>query len=134
MKPEQIRELLSMVQYPGYSFDVVETGNIVYLQARYNEADIITGQVETQKTRKWQLSEHMVKSEIVQTALKCVLTSAEHRVREHFKYRGQRIFGPHFDVDALYEIAKAKRLDYRRKRAASVSTEDSNRPKPSLPL
>ena len=68
-----------------------------------------------QYTRKWPLSQYMVKSEVVQTALKCVLTSVEHRVREHFLYKGERIFGPHFDVEALYELAKNRRLDYRGK-------------------
>ena len=56
----------------------------------------------------------MVKSEIVQTALKCILTSAEHRVREHFKYRGSRVYGPHFDVEALHELCIARKFDYRK--------------------
>ncbi len=55
----------------------------------------------------------MVPSEVVQTALLCALTSAEHRVREHFLYKGERVFGPHFDIEGLYELAKARRLDYR---------------------
>ena len=47
----------------------------------------------------------MTPSELVQTALKCVLTSLEHEAREHFTYRGAAIFGPHFDVEALVRIA-----------------------------
>jgi hypothetical protein len=47
--------------------------------------------------------------------LKCLLTSAEHRIREHFLYRGERVFGPHYDVDALVELCRAKRFDYRRR-------------------
>nr|WP_315206420.1 hypothetical protein [uncultured Albidiferax sp.] len=43
----------------------------------------------------------MTPSEVVQTALKCVLTSLEHEARENFKYKGAPIFGPHFDVDDL---------------------------------
>jgi hypothetical protein len=45
--------------------------------------------------------------EIVQTALKCVLTSAEHRVRESFTYGGKRCYGPHFHVNALAAIAES---------------------------
>jgi hypothetical protein len=114
MNLEEIRDLLLQVEFSNYEFLVGETNGVMYLQARYLEADIITGDEEWQTTRKWQLSPHMVKSEIVQTAFKCALTSAEHRVREHFLYKGKRIFGPHFDVDALVQICEEKRLDYRR--------------------
>ena len=115
MTIDEMREVIKQVEYSDYTFEIFENNGVPYLQGRYVEPDIVTGDLTDQHTRKWQLSEHMVKSEIVQTALKCALTSAEHRVREHFKYRGQRIFGPHFDVDALYELAKAKRLDYQGK-------------------
>jgi hypothetical protein len=33
------------------------------------------------------------------------MTSAEHRVREHFSYKGKRIFGPHIDVEKLLEMS-----------------------------
>lgn len=122
MTPDEMRDVLALVNYPGYQFEILERSQdghpgpcALFLRAFYTESDIVTKEPTTQYTRPWQLSRDMVKSELVQTALKCALTSAEHRVREHFLYRGQRIFGPHFDVDALYEIARAKRLDYRGK-------------------
>jgi len=121
MTIDEIREVVSLIDYPEYTFEVFETNGVLYLQARYLEADIISGKPEWQHTRKWQLSEHMVKSEIVQTALKCILTSFEHRVREHFLYRGERIFGPHFDVDALHELCMRKRLDYRGRKRKQTS-------------
>jgi len=117
MNADEIREIIKLVDYPDYRFEVVELAGEIYLQGRYLEPDIITKELEWQRTRKWRLSQHMVKSELVQTALLCVLTSAEHRVREHFLYRGQRVFGPHFDVDALHELCSAKRLDYRKQHA-----------------
>lgn len=118
---QTIREIMELVEFKeagsfDYEFIVGERNGLPFLQAQYWEKDIITGNLELQKTRKWYLSYHMVKSEVVFTALKCVLGSVEHRVREHFKYRGRRIAGPHFDVDALYEIADRKvNLDYRDK-------------------
>ena len=115
MTLEEMRAVIAEIEYSDYTFEIFEKNGVPYLQGRYLEPDIVTGDLADQHTRKWQLSEYMVKSELVQTALKCALISAEHRVREHFKYRGQRIFGPHFDVDALYELAKAKRFDYRDK-------------------
>ena len=112
MNIKEMKEILRLIEYRDYVFDVLEKDGALYLQAQYLEDDIITKKPEWQYTRKWQLSEHMVKSELVQTALKCVLTSAEHRVREHFLYKGERIFGPHYDVDALHELCLKKRLDY----------------------
>lgn len=109
----EIEEVLKLVQYPKYSFRVGSKGKTFYLQAYYDEPDTYTGKLTVQTTRKWLLSPHMTKSELVQTALKCILTSAEHRVREGFTYRGQRVFGPHFDVDALHKIARRRQLDVR---------------------
>lgn len=63
--------------------------------------------------RKWFLSPHMTASEIVQTALKAVLTAMEHEIRENFKYRGVTVFDPHLDVDALVEFRKTHQLSVR---------------------
>lgn len=76
-----------------------------YLIGTYVEPDIITHEPEKQMTRRWPLSPHMVKSEVVATCFKCCMTSMEHRARETFTYRGRRIYGPHFDVEALWGIA-----------------------------
>jgi len=119
----EMRTILFDVNYLDYEFVVREGHGGIFLQAVYTEPDVVTGLPEPQYTRKWLLSPYMVKSELVQTALKCVLTSAEHRVREHFLYRGRRIFGPHFDVDALVQICDDKQLDYRiRKTAGNQSS------------
>jgi hypothetical protein len=116
MNLSEAQDIVSQIEFEGYAFKVLSRNGVLYLQAEFTEADIITGEPSLQKTRKWMLSEHMVRSEVVQTAFKCALTSAEHRVRESFKYRGERIYGPHFDCEALVEIAKGKRLDYRGRR------------------
>lgn len=93
--------------YPGYSFAVtIDSRHAVYLQGSYDELDTITRLPSTQLTRRWFLSPHMTKSEIVQTVFKCVLTSMEHRTREWFTYNGKPVFGPHFDVDALWKICE----------------------------
>lgn len=109
------RDTMSEVRFRDYIFKVVfeREGYRHYLQAEYYEPDIVTGEVELQKTRKWLLSPHMTKSEIVQTAFKCALTSMEHRTREHFLYMGERVYSPHYDVDALVELCRAKRFDER---------------------
>lgn len=85
-------------------------GDGFYVQLRYLEPDIETGDMEDQHSRKWYVSSHSVKSEVVQTVLKATLTSAEHMVREHFTFKGERIYGPHFDVDTLHEMVQSSRL------------------------
>jgi hypothetical protein len=42
-----------------------------------------------QKSRKWLLSAHMTKTEIVNTAWFAVKTAIEHEAREEFFYQGQ---------------------------------------------
>lgn len=118
MTIEEVREIVSQISYEDYEFKVLDYSGMMLLQGRYVEPDIITKDPTDQHTRKWYISSHAVASEIVQTALLCVLTSAEHRVREHFFYKGKRVFGPHFDVEALHELAVNKRLDYRGKNNA----------------
>lgn len=113
MTIEEIQELISQVECLDYEFRVIPDDSFCFLQGFYDEPCVVTGNIEPQTTRKWRISSHMTKSEIVQTILKCALTSQEHRVREHFKYKGELVYGPHFDVDALWEIARKRRLDLR---------------------
>lgn len=66
----------------------------------------------TQFCRKWLIPDGMSKSEIVSTAFKAALAAEEHEAREAFRYKGKKIFGPHFDVDLLADIAgKKENLD-----------------------
>jgi hypothetical protein len=113
MTLNELRAVLAEIRFYDYEFYVHEDSDFGYLQATYMEADIVTGEPERQYTRKWKLSMHMTKSEFVQTAFKCCITSMEHRTREHFRYKGAAVFGPHFNVDALVDLCKAKRHDYR---------------------
>lgn len=105
MNIDEMRVVIASCKFPNYEFEVGEgTSGMIYLQAAYQEPDVDTGRPEWQYTRKWILSPHMVKSEIVQTVFKCVITSAEHRVREWFRYKDKAIFGPHYDVDVLHSV------------------------------
>lgn len=83
MRLQEIRDIVAEVQFRNYHFDVLEIGfgETRILRARFMAKDIVTGKPEKQFTRKWLLSEHMTRSEIVSTALKCVLTSEEHEAR-----------------------------------------------------
>ena len=114
MKVEEMRDVLLECRFPDYEFEVVaDSRGSIYLRAGYDEPDVTTGRTEHQVTRRWLLSPQMTRSEIVQTAFKCVMTSMEHRTREWFRYKGQAIFGPHFDVDVLCQICLDGAFDKR---------------------
>jgi hypothetical protein len=110
---ERARAVLAHVDYPNYTIHVGAFCGRLYLFADYIERDIVTDVPTKQSTREWLLPENPVPSAIVQTALKCILTSAEHRVRENFRYKGKRVFGPHINVETLAElVGKREHLDY----------------------
>jgi hypothetical protein len=98
-------DVLSRVTFPGFAFVTAEkVPGIVYLQITCDSKCNITGEALTWSSRKWLLSRHMTDGEIVQTAFKATLTALEHECRETFKYRGQAIFDPHYDIERLVEL------------------------------
>lgn len=103
---EKAADAVEQCRFLDYTFAVRKSTSTdaVYLQATYDEADVTTGLIEKQFTRRWNLSPTMTKSEIVSTAFKCAITSMEHRTREWFYYRGRPIYHPHYDVDDLHAI------------------------------
>src|SRR6185312_10067448 len=87
---EQVIDAVQACHYPEYEFSVFETPEGErFLQCHYMEPDTVTGIVEQQNTRKWLLTPDLDRSGVVQTAFKAVMTSFEHRVREHFHYKGR---------------------------------------------
>jgi hypothetical protein len=63
--------------------------------------------------RKWYLSPHMVKGEIVQTAFAACLAWEEHECREAFKYKGQPVFSPHYNIEALVLLCEQGQFEER---------------------
>ena len=108
-----IRHVLDLVDFPGYTFMAHESFGRFYIRAMFKAPCSVTGKVEPQFTREWCVSDQATSSEIVQTALKCVLTAVEHEAREQFRYRGHAIFGPHFEVDELHALCSFEHLDMR---------------------
>jgi hypothetical protein len=113
MTPVDMYLLILDVSFPGYKFTVDSRGDRPFLQAEFHSPCSQTGKVTLQKTRKWQLSQYMTESELIQTVFKCVLTAIEHEAREQFKYKGRAVYGPHFDVRALMELCDNNQLETR---------------------
>lgn len=111
---EELEAVLRDIRFMDRRFVAMRKGDGFLVQLQYEEADVDSGKVELQKSRKWYVSRHSVKSEVVRTCLKAAITSMEHLVREHFLYQGQRIFSPHYDVDQLVALA-ARDQSYERR-------------------
>ena len=98
-------ETLADLKYKDWRFRIEKDGiGLWFMQVVFDAPDASEGNAITCHGRKWRMSMHMTKSEIVQTALKAVLTAEEHETRENFLFRGRAIFGPHLSVDALWQM------------------------------
>lgn len=101
-----LRATIADLSYKGSGFRIEKDGiGLWFLQVQFIAPDVATGETQVFGGRKWRLSMHMTQSEIVQTALKAVLTAEEHEARELFLYRGRPVFGPHVNVERLWELA-----------------------------
>ena len=114
-RTDEVREIVAELQFRDWHFQIVPAppyGDLL-------RVTFVAGADGRQNGRKWLISQHATRSEIVQTAFKAVLTALEHETREQFLYRGQAVFGPHFDVDSLAALALARRFDEREPMLAS---------------
>jgi hypothetical protein len=103
MTRPETEAVLRLITYRDWQFHVGERSDgDLYLQVRFLSSG---PEGPLQSGRKWLFSPYMTQSEVVQTALKAVLTAEEHEARERFRYRGAAVFGPHLDVEALVAIA-----------------------------
>jgi len=94
--------------------DKANNGGRPYVQVYANGVDQHTGNPMDWTGRKWYLSEHMCRNEIVRTAHKAFRAAMEHEVDEMFKYKGVAIYNPHLDPDKLVEFAsKQENIDER---------------------
>ena len=103
---ERFEAVLNRVTFPNMDFLLGRTGTRSFLQVQFYQKGSETGKIKEWRGRKWLLSMYMKESEIIQTALKAVLTAAEHEVRENFKVDGVSIFDPHYDINKLVELRK----------------------------
>lgn len=107
----EIAAVLRDVAYGRWRVEVYQPYDVPelrYLQVHFFDQD---GALQT--GRKWRLSQYMTKSELVQTAFKAVMTAEEHEARERFRYKGQKVFSPHFDVEELVQLASQNKFDVR---------------------
>lgn len=109
MTARQLVMILAHCEFEHYAWLTGRMGTGFYLQVSYLEKDVYSGVMSRQRGRKWYVSSHAIRSEVVQTAFKAVMTSIEHRAREFFRYRGVNVFQPHYDVEELVRLRKSAR-------------------------
>ena len=109
MTEDAMRETLVQISYkPGWTFRMEPDGPSYFLQILFDGEDSVTGEILTQHCRKWRVSQHMSKTEFVRTVYKAVEAAELHELQERFRYKGQAIYGPHTDVEALVGAARSK--------------------------
>lgn len=114
---DEILLLVAAVECKDFEFVVsyerTEGRDRPYLQIQCEDTCTQTGDDYRWHGRKWFLSLYMTDSEIVQTCWAAAKMAMEHELRETFKWEGQPIFRPHFDIKVLHDISRANRIDVR---------------------
>lgn len=82
-----------------------------FFQIQCWRRDVITGDMGWGFGGKAYLSEHATDSELVGVIFGLYKSYMEHEARETFTFRGRRVYGPHINVEALWEVAR--RVDVR---------------------
>lgn len=89
-------DVLDEVEYKdGWRFHVVLRGEDIFVRAVFDAPDVHTGEVEAQYGRMWFIENPFDEEAVVKTCLLAVLVAEEHEAREMFRYRGERVGGPH---------------------------------------
>ena len=112
----EMKDLIGAVNCGNYEFVLRTGGNSQpYLQIQCDDRCTVSGEEYRWHGRKWTLSWHMTDSEVVQTCWLAAKTAMEHELRETFRWEGQPIFRPHFDIKALHDISQKECVDVRDK-------------------
>lgn len=85
--------------------DKANEGGRYYLQVKYWRPDALTGLSDWGYSGKSYVSLNMVLSEFVRACFGVFARLEEHECREAFRWKRRQIFGPHIDVNALWDAA-----------------------------
>lgn len=93
---QRLLAILSQVETGSHRFLVERLADQFTVKISIQVQNVISGEIETMHGRKWLISPEATEEEVVRTLLKAILTWEEHEAREHFLYKGKRLFDPHF--------------------------------------
>lgn len=105
----QILEIVSSIEYKDWKLDLITPpSSNPYIQWKIPDNKAPMGYWNC---RKWLLSPHMTKSEIIQTIFLAIQVAEEHESRESFKYKGESILSPHLDLEKLHKLISSGDLE-----------------------
>lgn len=112
---EEVRAILNDVKFMDREIRLLRKKDGYLLQIQYWEQDVENpeGPLVLQRARKWYLSPYSTETEIVETAFKACRVSMDHVLKEHFLYKGHRVYSPHFKIEARIQMCKDKAFDSR---------------------
>lgn len=107
---DEIKKIVSLCKYRDWEFRVLEKGDGFLVQLRFMAKDSASDDPtpKLQSCRKWYVSSHSSKGEVVRTCWKAVEAAVMHEAQEDFTYRGKSIMNPHLDPDALIDGGEQK--------------------------
>lgn len=108
---DELQTIVSQISFRDWEFRVMKKGDGYLLQVRFWAPDSTTGNPTSvlQSCRKWYVSQHASKAEVVRTAWKAVEAAVLHEAQELFLYRGLALYNPHLDPDSVTEVKKQPR-------------------------
>jgi uncharacterized protein (DUF433 family) len=109
----EIQEIVDKISFMDRTFRLLPKGDGYLLQLSYYEADVETGEMALQRARKWYISPWMTETEIVETAFAACRRSMDHILKEHFTYKGRRVYSPHFGINGRIELCDMAWFDRR---------------------
>lgn len=115
---QTLRNIIAEIEFGTWQFRTEPLGDGYFVQCVFmapdNEDPLTRSGKELrfaeQRGRKWYISTHMTKDEVIQTVLLAVFKAIEHEVRERFLVRGVAPFHSHIPVDNLIAAARDKSL------------------------
>ncbi len=107
MNKEQMQSIISDITLPDKMRVRLIDSNTgpIHVQVGMERPDTYTGNIEMGWGGKAFVSAFCTDDELVKKVFGLALAYSEHELRESFKYRGKRVFGPHISLAALMEAA-----------------------------
>lgn len=105
----ECQSILSDITYkPGYQMRIVEVDGELFLQATAMVTCVKRGTTVPLSTHAHKVSIYLSKTMFIQLVFTIYKELEDHEAREHFRYRGRRIYNPHTDVHALWEVCETE--------------------------
>jgi len=102
-----LREIVSNVSYLDWEIRLRHDGDRPYIQIFGHGPDPKAGMMDAHWSgRKWFISPHMCKNEVIRTAYKAIECAVAHEMNEYFLYKGVAIMTPHMDYEEIVDIMK----------------------------